>query len=394
MSNNIGTLIIMVGLPGSGKSTYAKEFARIHAEAFVFSSDEYRERLLHDVNDQSQNELVFQTLYAEARKCLEQGCTAIIDATNISRKSRRRCLENFKDMNIVRECCIIPTFFNVCIDRDKQRERVVGEDVIMKFARTFEVPMYFEGFDAIYIPAGLKYKYNLDTAEHTSNRMSLFDQKNKHHKFLLGEHCNAVLEGVIYLMDQGKDIPVSLVTAAMWHDVGKLYTQKFDEEGQGHYFNHANISSLWILGDDNIRGAVLSVEELLEIAFFANEHMHIRDIVKSEKAINKYKNLFGEHYFRCLEQLMACDNFGSKHMPALYQKKYEELEIRDIEVAKNDELSTIYITWSCPDVGVGTYTLYIKDGKIQADTEYMDSPVLKMFTTALMKKIVEDLTII
>ncbi len=390
----MGKLIMMVGLPASGKSTYAKELARTHAEAFVFSSDDYRERLLHDVNDQSQNELVFQTLYADARKCLEQNCTAIIDATNISRKSRRRCLEKFKDMDIIRECCIIPTFFNVCIDRDENRERTVGKDVIMKFARSFEVPMPFEGFDDIYVPAGLDYKYVQDNWCPTVERMTTFDQKNKHHKFLLGEHCNAVTEGIMEADDEPGAYDIRLAAAAMYHDVGKLYTQTIDEEGQAHYYNHANISALWFLGDKDLACQQWMHERFIDTAFFIGEHMHIRDIVKSEKAINKYKKLFGESYYNALKLFMECDNFGSKNMPRLLKTKYQNLQIEGIDVAKNDYNTAIYIKWSCPNTGFGEYTLYIKDGSIKADTECMDSPTLKMFTKALMAKLVEKIEVL
>ena len=67
----------------------------------------------------------------------------------MTRKSRRRCLEKFKDMNILRECHIIPTFFDVCIERDAARDRTVGEEVIRRMTASFEVPMLFEGFEEI-----------------------------------------------------------------------------------------------------------------------------------------------------------------------------------------------------------------------------------------------------
>lgn len=389
----MGKLIMLVGLPASGKSTYAKEFARLHADAFVFSSDDYRERLLYDVNDQSQNELVFKTLYAEARKCLEQDCTAIIDATNITRKSRKRCLDNFKDMNIIRECHIIPTFFDLCIDRDAGRDRTVGTEVIMKFAKCFEVPMYFEGFDLITIPAGMDFQYQVTNHFAVSDQMIYFDQKNKHHSFKLADHCSNVVEA---LFEAGIEVSKdrALLTAAVWHDVGKLYTQTIDEEGQGHYYCHANISALWLLGCKEVGLGTFDIDELLEAAFYAGEHMHIRDIIKSEKAIKKYKELFGEKRYNNLVTLMHCDNFGSKHNVTVLKEKYEKLRVTDIDVATGEDgTKAIYFHWSCDDVGFGEFTVYIKDGKFQADTEYMDSPVLKLFTKALMNNFVDNLEV-
>lgn len=390
----MGKLIMMVGLPASGKSTYAKELASKLEGHKVFSSDDYRAKLLGDINDQSQNELIFDTLYNDMIAYILNGGTAIFDATNVTRKSRRKCFERLRKVDCIKEACIIPTFFNMCIDRDKNRERTVGKDVIMKFARSFEVPMPFEGFDDVYIPAGLDYKYVQDNWCPTVERMITFDQKNKHHKFLLGEHCNAVTEGIMEAESEPGDYDIRLAAAAMYHDVGKLYTQTIDEDGQAHYYNHANISALWFLGDKDLACQHVMHERFIDTAFFIGEHMHIRDIVKSEKAINKYKKLFGESYYNALTLLMECDNFGSKNMPRLLKTKYQNVQIEGIDVAKNDYITAIYIKWSCPNTGFGEYTLYIKDGSIKADTECMDSPTLKMFTKALMAKLMEKIEIL
>lgn len=391
----MGKLIILVGLPGSGKSTYAKEFARTHANTFIFSSDEYRERLLHDVNDQSQNELVFKTLYAEARKCLEQDCTAIIDATNMTRKSRKRCLEKFKDMNIIRECHIIPTFFDVCIERDAARERTVGEEVIRRMTASFEVPMLFEGFDEIVIPEMGELVYHKERWHDVADRMRMFDQKNKHHKFTLWNHCQNVYDCMIEELKQEDRSVIennNLVSACVYHDVGKLYTQTIDEEGQGHYYCHANYSALWILG----AGLTENVYNNIEIAFYAGEHMHIRDIVRGKtETINKYRELFGPILFSNLLLLINCDNFGAKQNVYYVLDKYKDIEILEVTSGKWQGITSIIITWSAPDMGVGEYTLYIKeDGTLEADTEYMDGPRLKFFTRAIMKKFAERISII
>lgn len=59
-------LYMMIGLPGSGKSTIAKELSKSE-DTVIVSSDEIRKEL-GDINDQSQNNKVFE----EVEKKLKQ----------------------------------------------------------------------------------------------------------------------------------------------------------------------------------------------------------------------------------------------------------------------------------------------------------------------------------
>ena len=384
---------MLVGLPGSGKSTVANELVNSVPDCKVFSSDLYRKIVCGDENDQSQNGLVFDTLYADMIKHLEDGGNAIFDATNVTRKTRRKCLERIKHIKCEKVALIVPTFIDVCIERDAQRERTVGAEVIHKFASTFEVPMTFEGFDAVSVYTQGTFKKYENMATAVACKMITFDQKNHHHLFTVGEHCNAVVEGVLELTPKIKGSSTALLIAAMWHDVGKLYTQSFDAEGEAHYYQHANYSALWLLGEKDIMNSVDSTEDFLDTAFYVGEHMHIRDIIKSEKAIKKYQKLFGETYFHNLMLLMECDNYGSKRLPRLTAKTLQNISITDIDVYEGDYAKGIYITWECPNVGFGEYKIYIKDGHLMADTECMDAPTLKLFTKALMNKLIDDIEI-
>ena len=125
-------LIVLGGLPASGKSTYAKEKLKSE-ETIVLSSDELRKELLGNESDQTNNEIVFRTLYARAKEYLQNGKNVVIDATNINIKARRGLLSNFAKMPIERIAIVFATPFEICIERDKSRKRTVGEEVIKKF---------------------------------------------------------------------------------------------------------------------------------------------------------------------------------------------------------------------------------------------------------------------
>lgn len=75
---------MMVGLPGSGKSFTAESIPN----AVVHSSDAIRAEVLGDENDQTQQDLVFQTLHKRVLQDLVDGKDVVYDATNINYKRR------------------------------------------------------------------------------------------------------------------------------------------------------------------------------------------------------------------------------------------------------------------------------------------------------------------
>jgi predicted kinase len=302
-------LIMMIGIPGSGKSTLAKSLSLIYDGAKIFSSDEYREKLLGSENDQSNNQLVFNTLYKDIAEELHCGYSCILDATNISYKDRNRAMSSIENIlrkkiksNVVYKkiatvCC---TNISECIENDKKRERSVGENVILKFVSRFEYPQYFEGFNNI-IPYYGK-KLNIINREDIYSRMSGFNQNSKYHKYDLLTHSMVLSDLYSYSNN------ALMSEAAKFHDIGKLFTESKDEEGFSHFYQHANYSAYIIACNPEI---ILKGFILQDVIFYINQHMHIRDIIKSEKAVEKYKKLWGEERFNKLVEFMNNDNKAS-----------------------------------------------------------------------------------
>ena len=142
-------LIFLVGLPGCGKSTYANENLAIDCE--IFSSDKIRFELFGDENNQSDNNLVFSTLFQRARDALKNGKNVVIDATNVDINERAQALKHFDDFNVQRIAIVLDVSMEICIERDKKRTRTVGTNVIKKFATRFVMPTRTEGFDEIVV---------------------------------------------------------------------------------------------------------------------------------------------------------------------------------------------------------------------------------------------------
>ncbi len=151
-------LIMMVGVPGSGKSRMAKWISETNNNIKIFSSDEYRKKLLGNENDQTNNNLIFETLYIDIAQSLVNGESCIFDATNICYKDRKRAFDSIDSiinkvyhvkLSYKKEAIVCCTSISNCIYFDKNRERTVGEYVINKFVSRFEYPQYFEGFSSI-----------------------------------------------------------------------------------------------------------------------------------------------------------------------------------------------------------------------------------------------------
>lgn len=228
-------LIILIGLPASGKSSWCAE----NGEGYVvLSSDAIRAELGNE-EDQSNNELVFDILHARLRQHLAEGDSVIIDACNINRKNRRRWIvaANQYKVPFIR-AVVFNVHPDICIIRNSMRQRQVPKEVIKHMMSKFEPPTFWEGFTRLEVS---NCQGDVDNAVGYSKLMIDFDQLNPHHQYDLFNHCFAAAE---YVSNKGRP---DLFSAAMLHDFGKLFTQSIDEEGIGHYRQHANVSAYYFL---------------------------------------------------------------------------------------------------------------------------------------------------
>lgn len=138
-------VILLVGLPGSGKSTWAD--ARLLP---VISSDGLRQLLLDDIESQSANTTIFRILRMLLVTRLKLGRPATcVDATNLTRKERRPyCL-----LAQMHGADIEAVFFDVppaiCVERNRARSRKVPEEIMARMVAKLQPPEEAEGFSLV-----------------------------------------------------------------------------------------------------------------------------------------------------------------------------------------------------------------------------------------------------
>ena len=229
---------MMIGVPGSGKSTIAEEIA-LNEPAIIVSSDVTRAHLYGDESVQGDPAKVFRIVHESVKHYLSKGCNVIMDATNINSKKRAAFL---REVNKVCPDCrkiavVVVADKDTCVSRDLLRSRTVGWEVVERMIANFQPPFYYEGWDEI------RYRNTGKPVELGGlfTHAVGFDQMNHHHTFTLGKHMEATAIRVDNFVDS---------IAAYYHDIGKLYCQTFDDEGEAHYYNHHHIGAyVWLCSD-------------------------------------------------------------------------------------------------------------------------------------------------
>lgn len=328
--------LMLVGIAGSGKSTMAKELMSERDDVVYLSSDELREELLSDVNDQTKNSDVFVEMAKRTKQALRDGKHVIYDATNISRKKRRGLLQQLPK-NVHKVACYIDTEYKDIVKQNNDRERVVPQEAIERMYKSMQIPIYSEGWDNIMIfhhdnVENNQYPIQFTSAVRKSVTMgrdgyelikflaSYFDeffgvydmpQDSKYHAFSVSRHIYYVYEYILqnYEATDERDREIMLWTALL-HDIGKHYCKSFVNR-KGEETRYANF-----IGHDYV-GSQMAVhflhkmnfdEEFIHtVATLIQFHMYLLDENASR---DKLRGYVGEELFRKLEFLRDADTLS------------------------------------------------------------------------------------
>jgi predicted kinase len=140
-----GIVVLAIGLPGSGKSSWFKRHSIV-----PLSSDMMRSLLFDDVREQRYQDLVFSNLRSMLKsRLIAKRPTNYVDATNLTPQERQHWIKLAKDYQYEVQAVFFDVPLEVCIERHQRRDRVVPDDVMRRMAAKLKPPTFDEGFAKI-----------------------------------------------------------------------------------------------------------------------------------------------------------------------------------------------------------------------------------------------------
>lgn len=140
-----GIVVLAIGLPGSGKSSWFKRH-----NVVPLSSDMVRSLLFDDVREQRFQDLVFSNLRSMLKaRLIAKRPMNYVDATNLTPQERQHWIKLAKDYNYEVHAVFFDVPLEVCIERHQRRDRVVPEEAMRRMAAKLKAPAFQEGFAKI-----------------------------------------------------------------------------------------------------------------------------------------------------------------------------------------------------------------------------------------------------
>jgi putative nucleotidyltransferase with HDIG domain len=139
-------VILMVGLPGSGKDTWIKKNL---PDWPIVSLDEIRKQ--HRIHPEDSQGKVIQLAKEQAKEWLRQKRSFVWNATNLTQFIRKPLIQLFASYQARVRIVYVDIPPQVALDRNRKRTEYVPEKVILKLASKLEVPEHSEAHQVDWI---------------------------------------------------------------------------------------------------------------------------------------------------------------------------------------------------------------------------------------------------
>jgi predicted kinase len=322
-------LILLCGLPASGKSTLAERLSK-EENAVIVSSDELRKELFNNVNDQNNNTLLFEEMNLRTNNLLSEGKNVIYDSTNLNRK-RRKYLINYVIKADEKIVYYLNNHVMTSKYRDEDRERTVGKEVIHRMYKNLHIPIENEGWDDViytehsskyferyrkecesFIQAGLRYdelfKLLSDYIPEFKDIKDL-PQDSSYHSFSVSRHTYHVYR---YIFDNYHEQDrLMMLWTSLFHDLGKAFCKSFvnfkgEETKYANFIGHEFVGSQLAAVYLDLFG--YNMDSIKQVATLVQFHM--MPMKASEKTMKDVNRLIGDELYRKLMTLHEADTLA------------------------------------------------------------------------------------
>jgi predicted kinase len=307
--------IMVMGLPYSGKTTWAKEYCE-RTGAKLVSAEEIAHELYGDaplINTVKIHRIMEQN----SIHYLQQGYDVVYDSLNLNAKKRAGVLKQLKlclGYHFTAECVLTLCPIEECIKRERKKKKAADYSKVRSSLLEFQSPYFNEGWNDITIE-GLD---NISDEEVMATQISLYkrtvdyDQSNSHHRFTLDDHLNVAAVACDHPI-----YPSTLYWAARWHDIGKPDSRVFDDKGEAHYYGHEYISAYhWLCSAMAVRSFKKSKEHpryymSLRVAALICWHMIPYHNMEWSDTVKWLENRgFDQQFIELLNYLHKADKFA------------------------------------------------------------------------------------
>lgn len=133
-------LVIMSGIPGSGKTTYALGVQSALENVAVISSDEVRRDVTGRIDDGSHETMVWQEFEAKIKDAASKHAIVVADSTALTNELRMKWHRAFRAFFDKIELVYMNIPFSVCWERNLSRERFVPLNPMAGMFKLLEEP--------------------------------------------------------------------------------------------------------------------------------------------------------------------------------------------------------------------------------------------------------------
>ena len=138
----MNTLIVLSGVPGSGKSYFSNALkAECKGRVFIISSDTLRKEIAGDQRDLSKDQEVWVRYYQIAKDLAkEKDAIVIMDATHAKKVFRLDKIKPYRNLYNQIDLVCFQLDKELVLKQNKEREFPIPEEALLKLIDEYEMP--------------------------------------------------------------------------------------------------------------------------------------------------------------------------------------------------------------------------------------------------------------